>query len=93
MLIYLIAALFVLDTALTIYALRTFPRHFVEGNGILAKLMAAIGREQALIMVKAAALGAIYWTQPAQGYLLIITAGYAGVVAWNGWLIVKRLRA
>lgn len=85
--IYLLIALQVLDLLTTVIALRN-PK-LTEGNGILKPLIDKLGVLPALIVIKGAFIGLIFWAAPQVPVelLYLIAAGYVWVVYSNIKLI------
>jgi len=85
---YVLVLLQILDLVSTVIALRN-PK-LQEANGPLAGLMRAIGTLPALLILKAVAMGLIYYYQADIGAgMIALCVLYAGVVA-NNIRLIKR---
>ena len=89
----LLALWFVLDTALTYQLISR--RGGRELNPIMRWAIGELGLEEALVLAKFLALTLI-WFFTVDGtfngnekWLWYLHAGYAGVVAWNGFQLIK----
>lgn len=88
----LLILLFFADAVTTDYIIR---RGGVELNPVLAWLMDRLGRRQALLFVKAAALAVIVALLPwlTDPWRIAIVAMYVAIVGWNLFTIHKLKRA